>query len=285
MPETPGKSTYALDAENPLEMTRLIEQQRRVAQAMGGPFAGLAELPEGAKVLDLACGPGSWILDVAFERPDIRAIGVDISQIMIEYASARARTQGLINATFELMDITKKLAFADSSFDLVTASGLVAVLHRDNWKPFIAECTRLLRPGGVLRLIEPYDFGVTNSVSIERIQLLSTQMLWKIGYGFSVDGRSFGLAHTLPSLLRHAGYINTKPLAYPIEFSFEQPAWVDFYHNYQMTYQQTKILWIQAGLITEEDFDQLYQQMLIDMNKEDFQGMTTIICVTGEKPR
>ncbi len=283
MPEKPGKSTYALDSESPMEMTRLIEQYRRVNQAMGGPLAGLPELPEGANVLDLACGPGSWVLDIAFERPDIKAAGVDISKIMIDYANARASTQRLTNATFGIMDITRTLDFSDESFDLVTASGLVAVLHQDKWKPFIAECTRLLRPGGFLRLTEPYDFGVTNSVAIERIQALGMQMIQKLGYGFSADGRTFGLAHTLPGLFRAAGYINTQPLIYPIEFSFDRPAWVDFYHNYQLVYQQSKIGWVHFGLVTSEEFDQLYQQMLIDMNQEDFRGMSAIFSVVGEK--
>ncbi len=284
MAETSGKSTYTFDPENPMEMTRLIEQYRRVSQAMGGPFAGLPKLPEGATVLDLACGPGSWILDIAFERHDIKATGVDISKIMINYARARARTQGLTNATFGIMDITGTLDFPDESFDLITASGLVAVLHRDKWKPFIAECMRLLRPGGSLRLIEPYDFGVTNSVALERIQVLGMQMLYKVGYGFSIDGRTFGLAHTLPGLLREVGYINTQPLIYPVEFSFDQPAWVDYYHNYQLAYQQSKVSWIRLGLLTPEEFDQLYQQMIIDMHQENFRGMSAIFTILGEKP-
>jgi SAM-dependent methyltransferase len=284
MSETSGKGTYVLDAESPQEMARLIEQQRRIKQTMGGTFAGLPELPEDARVLDMACGPGSWILDVAFERPDVKAIGVDISKIMINYASARARSQDLTNTTFAIMDITHPSDFSAGSFDLVNAEGLMAVLSRDKWQPFIAECTRLLRPGGFLRLAEPYDFGVTNSAAIERIQELGTHMLWKLGYGFSVDGRTFGLAHTLPSLLRQAGYTNTKSQAYCIEFSFDQPAWIDYYRNYQSAYQQAKMLWVQAGLITEEDFDQLYQQMIIDMNTETFQGMAAMITVSGEKP-
>lgn len=284
MSETPGKSTYALNSENPMEMTRLIEQYRRTSQAMGGPFAGLPELPRGARVLDLACGPGSWILDIAFERPDITAIGVDISKIMIEYANARARTQGLTNTTFGIMDITGKLDFTAESFDLVTASGLVAVLQQNKWRPFIAECTRLLRPGGSLRLVEPYDFGVTNSASLEGLHALGTQMLHKLGYGFSVDGRSFGLAHTLPALLREVGYVNTQAQIYPVEFSFDQPAWIDYYHNYQLAYQQSKAPWVHFGLVSAEEFDQLYQQMIIDMNQEDFRGMSAIFTTIGEKP-
>ena len=154
----------------------------------------------------------------------------------------------LSNASFGVMDITKPLDFADGSFDLVNAAGLVAVLRRESWEPFIAECTRLLRPGGFIRLTEPHDFGVSNSAAFERIQNLGTQMLWRAGYGFSVDGRTFGLAHTLPSLLRRAGYSNVRHLTFSIEISSGQPAWIDFYHNYQLAFQQAKTMWVNAGL-------------------------------------
>ncbi|HZR38789.1 MAG TPA: methyltransferase domain-containing protein [Ktedonobacteraceae bacterium] len=285
MSEMSREGSYVLDSESAVEMTRLIEQYSRVIQTMGGPFSGLPELPRDAKVLDLACGPGGWVLDVAFERPDIEVAGIDISRIMVDYANARARTMHLSNASFGVMDITKPLDFGDGSFDLVNAAGLVAVLRRENWEPFIAECTRLLRPGGFIRLAEPHDFGVSNSAAFERIQNLGTQMLWRVGYGFSVDGRTFGLAHTLPSLLRRAGYSNVQHSTFAIEISSGQPAWIDYYHNYQLAFQQAKTIWINAGLVTEEEFDQLYQNMLIDMNRQDFLGMVTFICITGEKPK
>src|SRR5581483_5789905 len=154
MPEdatTTENNTYILDAESPTEMARLIDLDRVVTKAMGGPLTGVPDLPPEAKVLDVACGPGGWVCDVAFARPDIEVAGIDVSRIMIEYAWARARTQQLSNASFGVMDITQPLDFSDNTFDMINARLLVAVLRQQAWRPFLAECTRILKPGGTLR--------------------------------------------------------------------------------------------------------------------------------------
>src|SRR5947209_14425138 len=133
---------------------------------MGGPLTGIADPKALHDVLDLGCGPGGWVLDTAFENPHMEVAGIDISRIMIDYANARARTQQLPNASFGVMDITRPLEFPDASFDLVNARFLFAVLKRDAWSPFLDECTRVLRPGGILRLTESVDFGYTNSAAL-----------------------------------------------------------------------------------------------------------------------
>src|SRR2546423_1391051 len=163
--ETPevGQHTYILDPECPTEMARLIHFDQAITGAMGGPLAEQtpAAIASMHNILDLACGPGGWVLDVAFDHPDIEVAGVDISHTMIDYAYARARTQQRPNATFGIMDINQPLDFSDHSFDLVNARFINGVLRRETWKPFIAECTRILRPDGVLRLTEMVNIGAT----------------------------------------------------------------------------------------------------------------------------
>ncbi len=279
------ENTYVFDVESPLEMARLIEQDRHVTETMGGPLTDLPKLPGAAQVLDLGCGPGGWVLNAAYERPDIEVAGVDISRIMIDYAIARACSQRIANASFGMMNITNLLDFSNASFDLVNARFLFGVLRRVAWVPFIAECTRIVQPGGILRLTEPLDFGVTTSPAIERMLAAGAKMMWKRGYGFSVDGRSYGLHTMLPSLLRKAGYLHVHTQAYTLEFSAGAPGWEDFYHNYELTFLQSKFLWIMSGVLTEEEADQLYQQMFIDMNQPDFRGVFTFMSIIGEKTR
>jgi SAM-dependent methyltransferase len=282
--DSPGDNTYLLDPESPEEMARLMNLDRFTTKAMGGPLAGIADSSRLQTILDLACGPGGWVLDVAFACPDAEIAGVDISKIMIEYANARARTQKLFNATFGIMDITKPLDFSDATFDLVNARLLIAVLRREAWAPLISECARILRPGGLLRLTEPIDPGVTNSPAFERLQVLVNQALWQAGYGFSVDGRTYGLSHTLPRLLRQAGYQNVQYRAYMLEYSAETPAWADFYRNAQIVYYLGRFFPVKAGLATQEEVEHLYQQMLIEMHRDDFACMGHFFSVWGEKP-
>ena len=77
-----------------------------------------------------------------------------ISRTTIEYAHARAHTQGLDNATFIVMDVTRPLEFPDACFDLVNARLLVSVLSTEAWLPLLRECVRVTRPGGLIRLTE-----------------------------------------------------------------------------------------------------------------------------------
>jgi ubiquinone/menaquinone biosynthesis C-methylase UbiE len=276
-----AQSTYFFDPESTAEMARLIEQDRTMTKAMGGPLAGLPDLPSNAQVVDLACGPGSWVLDTAYALPDSEIAGVDISRTMIDYANARARSQELTNASFGTMNITEPLDFSNHSFDLVNARTLFAVLHRNAWQPFLAECTRILKPSGILRLTEPVDIGVTNSAAAERLIAALVETLWKFGYSFSVDGRSFGLLPVLSALMREAGYQKVQIVGSVVEFSANTPAWVDFYNNYRVTLLQSKPLFLKGGVITEEEFDQCYQQMFIDMNLPDFRALATFASVIG----
>lgn len=110
------------------------------------------------------------------------------------------------------------------------------------------------------------------------------QALWKAGYGFSPDGRTFGVSHILPSLLREQKYRQIQLFAYALEGSAKLEAWADSYHDIKTLGLQMKPLFIKLGLITDETFDQLYQQALADMQRDEFCGMGYFLTVLGQKP-
>ena len=106
---------YVMDAENAAEMARLMLQDRLLNQAMGGLLAERNDLAHLYRVLDIACGPGGWLLDLTTQYPHMQGMGIDISQLMIDYANTLARTQKLSNVQFRVMDATKPLDFSDRS--------------------------------------------------------------------------------------------------------------------------------------------------------------------------
>jgi ubiquinone/menaquinone biosynthesis C-methylase UbiE len=282
--EANSHNTYVFDSESSTEMARLINQDRMMTQAMGGPLAGL-DRPEALRnILDLGCGPGGWALDVAFELPQAEVEGVDISRIMVDYANARARTQDILNASFGVMNITGPLDFPDASFDLVNARFLTVVFKREAWPPFLKECTRVLRPGGYLRLTEVVDAGVSNSAALNQFMQLFLQAFWQTGYAFSPDGRSVGMIHMLPSLLREQGYQQVRLQPHAVEYSANMEAWADQYHNIEVAGSQIKPLLLNLGLITSEEFDQLYLQAISDMQQETFCAVQHFTTVFGQKP-
>src|SRR5258708_13390899 len=165
----PREDAYIFDPESGTEMVRLTKQHRIVTKQMGGLFPQEVDLAAIQRVLDLACGPGGWVLDVAFAYPKIEVVGVDISQAMTSYARAQTQVQRLHNAAFNTMNILKPLEFDDDSFDFVNARMLAGVLSPKDWLGLIKLCKRILRPGGMLRLTEAGDLGITNTAPLEHL--------------------------------------------------------------------------------------------------------------------
>lgn len=71
MPDDPQerKNSYFIDAENAAEMARLVYQDQLLTRTMGGVLAEQSDLSNIHNVLDIACGPGGWVLDVARANP------------------------------------------------------------------------------------------------------------------------------------------------------------------------------------------------------------------------
>jgi ubiquinone/menaquinone biosynthesis C-methylase UbiE len=289
MSETPHSSweetnNYVFDPEAAPEMVRLINLEKLTTQGMGGLFAGLPDPGNWSDILDVASGPGGWVLDTAFAFPQARVTGIDISQNMVRYATARARSLGLTNASFRIMNITHPLAFADASFDFVNARFLVAVLLHDAWPGVIAECKRILRPGGILRFTEMDAQGQTNSPSYEYLSSLGYHAMQRAGYSFSVDGRSMGITHMLPGMLRAAGFQQVQLRANAVDFSAGTAAWADLFHSAETAAQQILPLIIKMGLGTEQELQQHCLQELIDMQESTFCGVWQYLSAWGVKP-
>src|SRR6266568_8588391 len=97
---------------------------------------------------NIGCGPGEWVLSMAQHFPASRVTGIDISELMITYASSCAKLQQRSNAQFQVMDARQPLAFPDASFDLIHARFITGFLSTTTWPQLIHECFRILRPGG-----------------------------------------------------------------------------------------------------------------------------------------
>jgi len=96
----------------------------------------------GRRVLEVGCGAG---VDLArFARGGAIVTGVDLAQSAIALARANFKQQGL-QGDFRVAD-GESLPFADNSFDLVYAHGVVQ--YTPSPERLVAECRRVLTPGG-----------------------------------------------------------------------------------------------------------------------------------------
>ncbi len=280
--DSPRNNSYMFDPESPEELARLISWDRVTTQSMGGPLVGIEKPSSLQNILDLACGPGGWVLDVAFALPQAEVAGVDISKIMVDYANTRAQSQHLTNASFGVMDITQPLDFADASFDLVNARFIATVLPNARWDSFLSECTRILRPGGTLRITEFVEYATT-SPSYARLNSLLNQAMQRINYGLSPDEAFNKVTVVLPKMLRERNYQNVRLAAYVLEFSTGTEAWDDGYHNLEVIGHVAEPLLTNLGLITAEELRKLTQQMALEAHEENFCAMQHFMTISGRK--
>lgn len=111
----------------------------------------------GERVLDLACGPANQLAMIAKLNPDVRFVGMDLSEPMLSRAREYVAASGLRNVEFELCDITNLRQIAEGSVDAVIST--MALHHLPTARHLaatFAEVKRILKPGGGVYIV---DFG------------------------------------------------------------------------------------------------------------------------------
>ncbi|MEV6947388.1 methyltransferase domain-containing protein [Streptomyces sp. NPDC051172] len=104
-------------------------------------------VPEGARVLDAGCGIGASAVHLA-ARLGCTVDGITISAEQIGRAETKADEAGVADrTTFRLMD-AMHTDYPDDTFDVVWA--LESCELMPDKRAFLAECLRVLKPGGTL---------------------------------------------------------------------------------------------------------------------------------------
>ena len=113
-------------------------------------FEGIAQdiarvAPEGARVLEVGCGPGRLSILLA-RRHGLRVTGLDLDPAMIELARANAAAASDGDTpSFEVGNVSA-LSFPDESFDLVVST--LSMHHWTDVRAALNEIGRVLRPNG-----------------------------------------------------------------------------------------------------------------------------------------
>jgi len=118
-----------------------------VAASLGcGVPTAVADLHEGETVLDLGSGAGADVLISARRVGSTgRAIGLDMTEEMLELARANAAEAGVENVEF-VKGYIEDIPLPDASVDVIVSN---CVLNLSGDKPkVLAEAARVLKPGG-----------------------------------------------------------------------------------------------------------------------------------------
>ena len=264
------------------EKVRLIEQDRLFTRAMGGLLAEQTDISHVRQVLDVACGPGGWALELAERYPHLQVVGIDIDAGMIEYARAMAHVGRLGNVSFFVMDATKPLDFPTATFDLVNSRFMSGFMTASQWPLTLAEFLRVGRNGAIIRVTET-EWSGTNSLGLEESQARANMALHSIGRSFVPYGSMLGTTARLGRLLRQTGCIDVQETAYAIDFSAGTPIQQALYQVAWVAHQHIQSFLVKIGFTTPEEADKLISQLQNEMLADEFFGIFHMLTAWGHK--
>ncbi len=100
------------------------------------------------RVLDIGCTVGHNILPFVDVYPDAEVHAIDVSVPVLRYAHGRAESFGKPMHLHQMNG--ENMSFEDESFDLVMSVVTFHETSRTAMKNILAECRRVLKPGGLM---------------------------------------------------------------------------------------------------------------------------------------
>jgi arsenite methyltransferase len=121
----------------------------------------------GDLVVDLACGPGPLLLELAPLYPETSFIGVDLSPTMLEYLESEVKRRGLKNVEVRCEDIRTLPSLGQQTADLVISTSSLHHLPTDDGLiDTFRRCRTLLKEVGGFYF---FDFGLLKSEVTRRL--------------------------------------------------------------------------------------------------------------------
>lgn len=275
-------STYIVqDRSNEEELMRLQLQDQMVTAGMSGVFAEQPDPGIFRHVLDVGCGTGGWLIEVARTYPQIAAlVGIDVSNRMVTYAQAQAEAQGVSDRVqFRVMDALGMSDLPDNYFDLVNQRMGWSFLRTWDWPKILREYQRTARPGGVIRLTEA-EVNESDSPALMRLNELLVQAMYQAGHFPSLDWRT--VTPELPRLLKKLGLRDVQTHEYALEFRTGTPEGQLSYENIRHVFR-TSLPFLRKWTRVPDDYEAIYQQALKEIQQPGFVATWRLLTAWGTK--
>jgi demethylmenaquinone methyltransferase / 2-methoxy-6-polyprenyl-1,4-benzoquinol methylase len=170
-------------------------------------------LRPGSRVLDLCCGTGDVLLDL--QRVAVNPVlGADFCHPMLVTAAGKARGRGFAYRLFEADAL--ELPLAGQSLDAITLA--FGFRNLVNYRAGLAEFRRVLKPGGVLAILEfshprgllmRHAYGFYSKALLPRIGALLSGSREAYTY-LPASVAKFPQAEELRELFEESGFVNAQ---------------------------------------------------------------------------
>lgn len=178
------------------EMDRLHLQHYVIRHAFGGNTRAKFDGKIHKDVLDVGCGPGTWILEMSTEHTETNFTGIDISAVWPTEIRPR-------NCRFQVVNAIQGLPFDDNTFDFVYQRFMIFAYPAKDWPFIIQELVRVTKPGGIIELTEMPVSSNANGPELSKILDVLEQ-------GCAAKGLDSKAAQKLDTYLYDAGVKDVK---------------------------------------------------------------------------
>lgn len=117
----------------------------------------LADIKDGQKILEVACGTGLVFKRIVSQNPNGQNIGIDLSPEMLRRSKKALQKSKSTNFELKEGDVLN-LDFPDNSFDILVNNFMVDLMPEESFDKIASEFYRVLNPDGIA-VISNFSFG------------------------------------------------------------------------------------------------------------------------------
>jgi ubiquinone/menaquinone biosynthesis C-methylase UbiE len=230
----------------------------------------IAPIAKPAHILDVGCGTGRWVTEMAQEFPQAELNGIDLT-LPMEGVTLFPR-----NSHFLVGNVLNELPFEDTFFDFVHQRLFIFTIPQLHWQQLVNELVRVTRRGGWVEIIEVNPVFQHTGPATEYVLQMIIQAALQLGLDPAISQR-------LGTLLGKAGLkrVGTSTQLVPVG------AW----GGQLGTMAIAGILAIVQGMkppvlahthTTSDEFDRLMMQMAEEV--EEYRTTFTFHIAYGQRP-
>ncbi len=232
-------------------------------------------------VLDLGCGRGEWIFDLAKRYPKLRIYGIDSDEEALRQAKVRRNTSSLRQVELRQMNLLQGLPIPDASVDFVHIRHVARYMKPEAWPPMIQECVRVLRPRGWVNIVE-LELCEISSPACLALHRAMLKARAKLGRSLDMTGSTLGVAQRLYAMLLQVGLYDVDYDVFTVDVG-AMSGNVAYHFLSEIVSRAfiVKPLVVQQGIVENAEFDALVEQAQVELQAPDLCGWAILLSAYG----